>query len=159
MKLEIGLVLATLLVSAAEAKVFKCPLPGGSIAYSDRACPGGMKMTLDKAPPLPAAQPRRLVIEHQDSAPAYRYDRKLRNRLYAAANRLEQRNRALREQIDRMRSQHEQELANATMGPRRYQQLSAINLYWQGRMSGIETEYDRNLAEIRRLKDMAARRD
>jgi len=132
--------------------VYKCQRDG-QILYADRPCPKGIEMRTSPAPPRLDRQPHRLVIEHEHTAQDPRYNSRQRSRLYTTVQKLRQQNTLLRSRIHALQQQKERELQYQALGaPER---LTAINLYWNGKIDALEREYDRNLQQIYRLKDMA----
>ncbi len=138
----------------ASAGAFKC-MTNGQIEYSDKPCPGAVEIAFSPTPAIPAKPKRRLIIEHVETQPGYRYNAQQRNRLYHAANDLEQQNADLRHAISQLQAQRERELRNAAISDR--DAMAAINLYWQGKTDALQREYDRNQGQINRLRDMAQR--
>ena len=135
----------------AISDAYKCH-ENGQTLYSDRPCPGGQAMHFDPAPPVPQPEPHRLVIIDKSSSSPHRYSGQQLAKWRASARALESRNAAIRAEIAGLQQRKEQELANASLT--RPGRMTAINLYWNGRIDAMEREYDRNLNQINRLEDM-----
>lgn len=143
------LLLTTLIPHITWAAAYKCQI-NGEIGYSDRPCPGGKEIQLDPAPVAPLSQPSRLIIKYQDSGSSRQYDLKALDRRYEISRQLDKRNSALTRLIIDARQHKEQELKNAAIShPER---MSAINLYWDGKIHALEREYDINLMKLNQLR-------
>ena len=147
---------AALTMTQAIAAAYKCQTKNGQTLYSDRPCPGGQAMHFDPAPPVPQQPPSRLVIIDKSNHSPHRYSGQQLAKWRASARALAGRNAAIRAEIAGLQQRKEQELTNAALThPKR---MSAINLYWDGRIDALEREYDRNLNQINRLYDEAPHR-
>ncbi|WP_457665836.1 hypothetical protein [Thiolapillus sp.] len=112
-------------------------------------------MQFAPAPPRTEPMPHRLVIEYKETPRESHYNHRQRNHLYSAIRKLDQQNAMLRSRISALQQRKELELQHQALGePKR---LTAINLYWNGKIETLEREYDRNLQQIYRLQDMAGR--
>ncbi|GEM_PF-6383047 len=151
MRVVTGIVLV-MLIGSAQAAIYKCKIDGHT-AYQSSPCVDGKEMQIEPPPPSYGNSSESLrKAKEANKAVSQRIEL---SRIARKIKKLRKRNRRLGRDIDSYHRKREAELSSVANTGRgnRFSQMTAINGYWEGKISEAARKIDENRRLIDALED------